>query len=348
MTRTVNLGKIVVTMFLTALIWIWADLALDEEYPLSSAKISITKSVNPGLWVSFDGQSTVGLKKLVLKGSKRRIAEARRRINEGSLVPEFFLDPEHEQMTKAGSYPLDLAAFLKGADKISQLGLTVASCEPNIISVSVVELQKKQLTVKCFDPEQNPVKVTAIEPAQVTMFAPADWSGEALAAKVVLTQREVEQARMAPVQKTPFIELAAGQTRQASETVRITTPSQQERLAGYTITNVRLGFSVSANLQGKYRVELTNPDVVMGAVAIRATPEAKRAYEIVRYQVILEVDDSDKDAQATELRRELIYNFPQEFVRKDEITLSQPPAQARFKLVPLSAEPTQPAATVSQ
>jgi hypothetical protein len=348
MARTVNLGKIVVTMFLTALIWVWADLALDEEYALTNAKISITKSVSPGLWVSFDGQTTVGLKKLVLKGSKRRMAEARRRINEGSFVAEFFLDPEHEQMTKAGSYPLDPVSFLKGADKISQLGLTVASCDPNIVSVSVVELAKKQLTVKCIDTGQNPVKVSAIEPAQVTMFAPADWSGEALVAKVVLTQREVEQARLAAVQKTPFIELAAGQTRQATESVKITAPAQQERLVDYTITNVRLGFSVSTNLQGKYRVELTNPDVVMGAVAIRATPEAKRAYELVTYHVILEVNDSDKDAQATELRRELIYNFPAEFVRKDEIMLSQPPAQARFRLIAVSPETSQPATATPQ
>jgi len=287
----------------------------------------------------------------VLKGSKRRIAEARQKINEGSFVPDFFLDPEHPDapgMTKAGNYPLDLAGFLKGADKISQLGLTVASCEPNIVSVSVVELAKKQLTVKCVDAAQNPVRVSAIEPAQVTMYAPADWSGDALAAKVVLTQREVEQARLSAVQKTPFIELGAGQTRQATETVKITAPAQQERLADYTITNVRLGFSISTNLQGKYRVELTNPDVVMGAVAIRATPEAKRAYELVTYHVILEVNDSDKESQATELRRELIYNFPAEFVRKDEIMLSQPPAQARFRLIPVLPETSQPAPATPQ
>jgi hypothetical protein len=76
----------------------------------------------------------------------------------------------------------------------------------------------------------------------------------------------------------------------------------------------------------------------MGAVAIRATPEARRAYDNMRFQAILEIDDSDKDIGAQEARKQLIYNFPEEFVRKDEIILNQPPVQARFRLVPLPAE----------
>ena len=90
----------------------------------------------------------------------------------------------------------------------------------------------------------------------------------------------------------------------------------------------------------------------MGSVAIRATPEAKRAYENMRYHVILEIDDSDKDNRpdksspstagesAPEIRRDLVYNFPPEFLRKDEITLNQSPVQTRFRLTPIAAETT--------
>lgn len=95
----------------------------------------------------------------------------------------------------------------------------------------------------------------------------------------------------------------------------------------------------------------------MGSVAIRATPEAKRAYENMRYHVILEIDDSDKDKSsppaagepAQEIRRDLVYNFPPEFLRKDEITLNQSPAQARFRLTPVAAEtpPVAPELTAS-
>jgi hypothetical protein len=60
------------------------------------------------------------------------------------------------------------------------------------------------------------------------------------------------------------------------------------------------------------------------------------------YQVTLEIDD--EDATATEpLRRNLIYNFPDEYLRKDEIKLNQQPATARFKLMPLPSAETSPA-----
>jgi hypothetical protein len=58
------------------------------------------------------------------------------------------------------------------------------------------------------------------------------------------------------------------------------------------------------------------------------------------YQVILEIDD--EDAKSTEpLRRELIYNFPDEYIRRDEIRLNQQPVTARFELIPLTSTEAQ-------
>jgi len=55
------------------------------------------------------------------------------------------------------------------------------------------------------------------------------------------------------------------------------------------------------------------------------------------YQVILRI--VDEDAKSTEtIRRELIYNFPPEYVRTGEIELvvtPDQPAEAQFKLVRL-------------
>jgi hypothetical protein len=347
-----RLRKIAATLIFTTLIWVFADLALDEELTVSNLKLSVAKSVNPALWVTFSGQSAVQLDKVVLKGSARKVAEARQRINAGRFVREFYFDPEREKVTTPGDHPLNVAEFLKGADGIRQLGLTVISADPNLLTVSIVELQKKQVVVRCFDDSQNPLKVASIEPAQVEAFVPAERGGAALEARVTLSRREIEQARLAPIEKTPIVELAPGQTREAASSVKITLSKEQDRLQGYLVTSVRLGVSLSVNLEGKYKVELVNPDAVMGSVAIRATPEAKRAYENVRYHVILEIDDSDKDSRPdkspttatagaeapVELRRDLVYNFPPEFLRKDEITLNQSPVQARFRLVPLPAE----------
>jgi hypothetical protein len=339
---------------LTVLIWVWADLALDEEFSFSNAKISVAKSVNPAIWVTFAGQPSVSLEKVVLKGSARRIAEARQRMNDGRFVREFYFDPEHEKMTSPGEHVLKVAEFLKGTDRILQLGLTVASADPNTLTVSMVELQRKQMPVRCFDDSQNPLRVASIEPAQVEAFVPAEREGSALEARVVLGKREIEQAKLAAIEKTPWVELAPGQIREAATSVKITLPREQERLQEYLKTSVRLGFSLSSNLQGKYRVELNNPDAVMGTVAIRATPEAKRAYDNMRYHVVLEIDDSDKDLSKTspgapaELRRDLVYNFPPEFVRKDEIVLNQTPVQARFRLTPLAPAPTESTPTPAQ
>jgi hypothetical protein len=340
MVRRIRLRKILATLVLTLLIWVWADLALDEQFTVSNLKLSIAKSVNPAFWVTFSGQTSVALDKAVLKGSARKIADVRQRINDGRFSRDFYFDPEHENMTSPGEHPLNTAGFLKKADRIVQLGLTVTSVEPNILTVSVVELQKKTVPVKCFDENQNPLKAASIEPAQVEAYVPPEREGSALEAKVVLNRREIEQARLAVIEKTPYVELAPGQTREAGSSVKITLPKEQARLQEYLITSVRLGVSLSANLQGKYKVELVNPDAVMGTVAIRATLDAKRAYDNVRYHVILEIDDSDKDLSnegRTELRRDLVYNFPPEFVRRDEIVLNQNPVQARYRLIPLES-----------
>jgi hypothetical protein len=337
MFNKVNYGKIAVVIFVTVLIWVWADLALDEELTISAATISTAKSANPGLWVSFDEKPSAAINKIVFRGPASKIADVRRKFNDGSLSREFFLDPEQQEtMSGAGRHTLNLVSFLKQNEQIKQLGLTIKSCDPNQLTVNVVELAEKPLDVKCVDENYNPVKDAVIEPAKVNMFVPRDWGGEKLTAKIMLTRREITQARVTPILKTPYIELAPNQTRQAAKPVKVATPPEENLLSDFLVTS-RLGITLSANLQGKYKVEVTNLGAVMGPVAVKATAEAKLAYEKMRYQVILEIDDSDKTANLEETRRELVYNFPAEYVRRDEITLNQPPVVARFKLTPLSA-----------
>ncbi|GAG58007.1 unnamed protein product, partial [marine sediment metagenome] len=115
-----------------------------------------------------------------------------------------------------------------------------------------------------------------------------------------------EPARWAPIEKRPYVELAAGQRRDAATPVKIKLPLEEDRLSDYTITGATLGITLSQTLLGKYDVEVENLPDVIGGITIRATPEAKRAYEKMRYQVILEIDD--EDAKSTEPpKRKLIY-----------------------------------------
>jgi biotin synthase-related radical SAM superfamily protein len=68
-------------------------------------------------------------------------------------------------------------------------------------------------------------------------------------------------------------------------------------------------------------VEVTNLNEVMGPIQIRTTATAKQAYESMRYQMILEIDDEDVK-QAESPRRQVKYNFPEDFVRADEIKIN--------------------------
>jgi len=311
---------------ITLLVWVWADLAKTEEFPVSSATI-VAKSTNPGLWVSFGDESSASIVRINFKGPTSRIDKVQRQLNDGSLVPEFFLDPEQQGLTEAGEHTLDVLTFLKKSEKIRELGLTVESCDPNTLSVNVVELVKKRLDVKCSDEDRNLIRGAIIEPAQVDIFVPRDWVGDA---KVQLTRREIEQARTQTMEKTPYVELAADQIKKADTTVKIETPPREDTLPVHAITAVTLGFTLSVNLQGKYNVKVINLNDVMGTIRIMATDAAKRAYENMRYQVILEIDD--EDVKSEEPRRELVYNFPPEYVHNGEIELKQQRIMAKFEL----------------
>jgi len=335
MAKKVKFGKITIVALITVLIWVWADRALDEQFPVpSGAAITIART-EPSLWVSFGNRSSVPVTKLVLRGSVSRIADVRRGLNDGSLVLRLFLDPEQTGMTNPGTYPLDVLGFLRRSDQIRKHGVTVESCEPRALTVNVVELVKKQLPISCVDRNQNPIAGAAVVPVKVDMFVPEDWTG---GAKVQLSQREIEQARLAPVVKAPYIELG-GQVREAATAVQVTTPPEGVRLEEYLVT-ATLGIALSPALQGRFKVEVTNLNEVMSPVAIRATPEAKVAYEMQSIPTMtLYIFDDDKKSTEPQ-RRAVVYNFPPEFVRRKDIELKNPqPVEARFKLVPIRQEP---------
>ena len=330
-----NYGKIVLVIILTVLIWVWADLAVDETHTFTDSTIRITKTTDPDIWASFNEKPSIDLEQLTLVGPASRISELRRQVNEGTLELTFFLNPSQEGMTDPGQYNLDVLNFLRQSEEIEQVGLSVKSCEPARVQAEVVAMEEKPLQVRCFDDNGNLLEPETLEPARVTAHVPQDWSGQMLVARVTLSPREIEQARLAAVRKKPQFDLAPGWTKTLDTEVEITLPARQENLSDFTVTSVP-GFVFSANLAGKYSVDLLNQDTVLSPIAIRATPAARRAYENQRYQVLLEIDDSDVTAPDAEpIRRELIYNFPEEYLQSGQIELRQQPVIARFRLIPV-------------
>ncbi len=163
--------------------------------------------------------------------------------------------------------------------------------------------------------------------------------------------RDIEQARNSLAVKTPFVILATGQTRQAARTVEIKISPEADSLNEHPITAAKLGISLSPILQGKYKVDVTNYDNVVSSFTILATDDAKEAYENQPVQMILFILDDDKkkgpDEEQQRKERKVVYNFPEEFVRRNEIMLEDPQqaAVAKFKLIPLSSAPTSSSGT---
>ena len=330
--KKIKFGKVAIVVFLTALIWVWADLARDEQLDLPDVVVEVAKSSNPALWVSFVAdheepalRTSMTLKSVVLKGAARRVAGVKLLRNKGILDLNLFLSPEREGMTKAEVRSLDVLSFLRRSDEIRQLGLTVIDCEPKQLTLRVQELVKMPVAVEPAGLDSS-VQVN-VQPETVEAYVPKEEAG-VRKATVRLSPEEQNRAKNEPVEKTPYVELAPGQRRDVSAKVRVTlAPAPNALLSDWVPATVGLCFS--QNMQGKYRVILENDPTEWARVMVRATPDAKQAYAQMPYQMILFIQDADR--QATEpIQRPVVFNFPGEYVQKGQIEADQKPPTARF------------------
>lgn len=338
--KNIKFSKIFIVVFLTALIWVWADLAQDERLVLSDIVVEVAKSSNPGLWVSFvsewgepDLQTSVTLDSVVLKGPASQVAEVRRLKNKGKLDLNLFLVPEREGMTKAEVRTVDMLDFLRRCDEIRQLGLTVESCEPKKITVRVQELVKVPVAVECVGLDAS--MQVSIQPDTVEAYVPTDEVG-VRKATVRLTADEQVRAKNAPVEKTPYIELVPGQRRDVSTKVKVTLAPAEKTFIEDRVPAV-LWFCFSQNTQGRYRVVLAddNDPTRLSAVLVQATQQARDLYAKTTPQLVLYIRDEDR--QATDfIEREVDFNFPQDSVRAGEIRANQRPPTVRFRLEPIA------------
>lgn len=344
MLANIKFSKIAVVLFLTVLIWVWTDLALDETYDVSGATIILTES-SPQLWISFDGERTIDVNTIVLKGPASKITNIRRKIEGHSFSLLFDLDAEKEGLVESGE-PLNVQSFLQKSTQFQDSGLIVESCKPAEIQIRVIELSEKPLRVECFD--ESKALLTAgiiIDPATVNILVPPenwppdDWTHDDWPpgdkAGVMLTRAEIDQAKKEPIQKKAHIKLADGQTRESSTTVGIKIPPEEERLKSFPDITATIGYCFSKNLLGRYTVELLNqPEVIGEPIKIRATNDAKIKYETQKeFKMTLYIYDQDAGQEA--LSRPVHYNFPLEDVYNGDIVLDQTPVIAQFKLIPL-------------
>ncbi len=342
----VKFGKISIVVFLTALIWVWADLAQDEMLPLSDVVVEIAKSSNPALWVCFVGpqnepalQTSVTLDSVVLKGPASRVQEVKRLKNRGALDLNLFLTPEQEGITKADTRTLDVLDFLKHSDELRRLGLTVEDCEPKELTLRVQELVKKPVAVECAGLEAS-VQVKSLVPDTVEVFVPKDDAGTRKAT-IRLTPDEQIRAKNEAVEKAPYLELAPGLRREISTKVKVTLAPAVNALVDERVSAV-LGVCFSLNMQGKYRVVLPEDDdpTKRAYVMVQGTRDAIDLYAKTTPQMILYIRDEDRQSTDPWISREVVFNFPQDSLKAGEIRPNQTPPTVRFRLEPIAEKST--------
>ncbi|MCE5341174.1 MAG: hypothetical protein LLF92_08635 [Planctomycetaceae bacterium] len=330
-----KIKKAALVIFITCLIWVWADLSLDKDLTDQSMTIVASKA-DPKRWITIEGKPEAIIK-VDLRGPVVKINDLNKKIQAGDEKMDVVFDPVKENMATPGDYSLtDVRKFLTESDKIRDYGLQVKFAKPDKLqNIKVVALAEKTLPIKCVDEADNEIPGAKMMPDIITIYAP-DTVTEAKVKLASIAERK--QARGAPVTKNPYIELTKTEVRFSDANIKIELPAVSEDMKPYAI-NGTLGFIFSANLAGRYEVEfIKRPEV--GSITILATPEARDAYELTQFEVLLSIQDDD--IGKPEVTRQLIYNFPVQYVRDDKIRLKGEPAEAKFKLVPVAADVNQP------
>jgi len=340
MLKKLKPGKISIVVFLTALIWVWADLSMDETLILSDIRIEVAKSTDQSLWVNFvveradpNLRTSVALDEVILKGPASRVTEVSRRKNRGDLDLNLFLVPEQEGLTQPEAHSLNVLDFLRKNEEIRKLGLTVESCEPQRLTLVTYKLEERDVTVECVGIDAS-LQVT-LNPSSVRAYVPA---GKTLQARIQLSPAEQNQAKSGPIEKTPYVELIpGGQRRDVATKVAVSLAPAQNVLSEFVVP-ATYGICFSPNLQGKYRVIVHNEATELANVYVKATTPAYMAYRDAPYQLILYIQDTDRQNMQWPLSRPFVFGFPEDYVQRGEIEARDPAPNAKFTLVPIDLE----------
>lgn len=331
----INYGKVVLVVFITILIWVWADKAQDEDHTFENVLLKADRSLASNLWLTIDGQRSVTLAELTVRGPAARLDEIKRDLKTGSPRLEFFIGPGDAGLTEPGQVNLNVLDFLRNSGQLHGLRVVAVDCKPRAVVVKTSPLVEKDLTVRCVRPNGTVLNAKRIEPPTVRMRVPEDWGP--LVADVILNDSEIEQARVTDFEKTAIVRLSPEETQDVPTKVKVMMPAPAEDLSAQAVTQATIGFVLSPNLVGKYRIVLENYSE-LASFAISATSEAARAYREQPFQILLYILDGDAK-NPSEQRKEVEYNFPDEFVSQGKIKLNQPAGTARFRLEPLEPAP---------
>ncbi len=326
--------KILLVLFITMLIWVWADLSQDEVYRDSTAVLHISQAADPGLWVRFvsNNATELPLKQIKIEGPAIRIAELKRDIAEGLVQLRFELDPDELGLVDSDSpYTVPLTQFLSQNQELRKRGLKVTETAIENVQVLATQLVEKRLQVVPLDENNIPIENADINPQQIKMRVPPEWQGLMLRAYVRMTVPQIIRARKEAIAIKPFIEFVPGVVRTSETPVEIKLPEDGLNLLDKPVQG-SLGYVVSPDILEQYIVVIDNPGDFTSTIQIKATEEAYQDYNSQKYKLLLEIQGDD--ARKELVTRSPEYNFPMEYVRRGEILPVKRPERARFRLIP--------------
>ncbi len=320
--------KIIVVVFLTLFIWAWAFNALEQE-TTEPVALSISTTVNPDFLVTFsDRESPVNMS-VTLKGPASKIKALKKELSAGTVQLAYSLNVRSEEMDKPTHYSWDVLEFL--TKNIKMPGISVSTCSIKSMGVDVEQLAKRSLDVQVVDENGIPQEHKDIKPAKVEMFV-RKGTPDTLKATVRLSPDQIKRARMDYVVEPAFI-LVGDETRVSSR-VRVMLPPTEQALTPRSLQPT-IGLVNGLFQQGQYTVKITNEPKLTESTQFQATDKAWAAYEDMRYQVLIEIFDTDLQEEG-EILRPVMYNFPQEYLELDEIKAVTKPQTARFTLTPVA------------
>lgn len=332
-----KIQKILAVIFLTVLIWVWSDLALDDDGTLSQIPVVLTNSLDPNLLVSFvedTGQLTdhIIIDTVNIKGPAGKIDQikAEERANPETL--RLLLEPDKWDLRE----PMEATAwslvnFVRRSPAITNHGLSIDSCSPSTTSIRVTKLARRLLPVRCVDVYGSTIPAS-VTPSHINMYVPEAWTGDSLVAYVELSANDLNRAQgEVPIDATPFVDIS-GRIKTARQPVKVRLSEQITPLESQSIDQPKFCLVVDPVVQKDYEVVISQE--TPGMIHFKGTDAAKRAYQAEPYHVELVVER--KDGPQTGLQsKTLEYRFPREFVKRREIEPDDSPLPTiDFKLVP--------------
>jgi hypothetical protein len=317
--RTSMIGKVkkvLITVILTVLIWVWADLSGDGILNNKLATLRISPGLSKDTLVSLNGGESVEIY-LDIKGPSSRIEELRR---DNEPLEIFFSPPENMDKQE---YQYPLMSLLERYDKLNKLGLTVENCRPATVEVQQEKLVTKQLKVICIDEHNLIVDSVNIEPPFVDMPVRDFWSGDRLTAYVKLSPGQIAQLGTKPVTATPYVEIDPQRFIYSDKPVKITGSDETAAKTAYALSGPRIGFIYNQYIADRYDIKIVEKSDSLNTLQFLATEDAFETYKKAPYHILIEVQEADikPDAEGNPapVTKEVIYNFPTQAVRQNKI-----------------------------